>query len=270
MPAQDISIKVKARRSPHVVFGDVIYAAGGRHGPRRQLGYQIVTVESGEARVTIDDRMVLVPARHALLLQPGHQETFLFSAKNPTRHAWCSVRSELLSPRLRQACDKAPELQPLRRRLETLLQLGLSVPRLAGAESDPLVEALALAALEEFVFTTRVGRSAAPEPDALWRAVEWVANLGDEPASLEAMSQAAGVSVSQLAKLFRAHLCTTPMRYVWKMRTERGVQLLRETGLSVAETAYRCGFQTPFHFSRWVRRHFGASPSELRRRAVGD
>jgi AraC-like DNA-binding protein len=269
MPAQSISKKVKSRQSPHVVFGDVIYAAGGRHGPRRQTGYQIVTVESGEAQVTIDDRVVLVPARHALLLRPGHRETFRFSAMRPTRHAWCSVQSALLPSHLREACETAPELQPLQRRLETLLQLGLSVPRHVGAESDPLVEALALAALEEFVFTARAGRGAAPEPDALWRAMEWVANLGDEPASLAAMAQAADVSASQLAKLFRTHLRTTPMRYVWKTRTERGVQLLQETGLSVAETAYRCGFQTPFHFSRWVRHHFGASPSELRRRAAG-
>ena len=59
------------------------------------------------------------------------------------------------------------------------------------------------------------------------------------------------------------------MRYVWEARTRRGAQLLRETGLTVSEIAYRCGFQTPFHFSRWVKQVHGMSPKEFRAQAWG-
>ena len=38
---------------------------------------------------------------------------------------------------------------------------------------------------------------------------------------------------------------------------------------SEGEIALRCGFQTPFHFSRWVRETEGASPREVRARAWG-
>jgi AraC-like DNA-binding protein len=51
------------------------------------------------------------------------------------------------------------------------------------------------------------------------------------------------------------------------LRTERGIQMLVETGLTVAEIAYRCGFQSPFHFSRLATRLQGISPREIRRRA---
>jgi AraC-like DNA-binding protein len=54
---------------------------------------------------------------------------------------------------------------------------------------------------------------------------------------------------------------------VWEVRTRRGALLLRETGLTVGEVAFRCGFQTPFHFSRWVRELFGVSPRALRAKA---
>jgi transcriptional regulator GlxA family with amidase domain len=60
---------------------------------------------------------------------------------------------------------------------------------------------------------------------------------------------------------------TTPARYLWQFRIERGAAMLGETGHTVAEIAYRCGFQNPFHFSRLVKQHFGQSPKEIRRHA---
>jgi transcriptional regulator GlxA family with amidase domain len=196
-------------------------------------------------------------------MRPGRREEFHFARNGATRHAWCSLQPALLSPALRDSCERARAVQRLSGRLEALVEMGLSVPR--HPASQALAEALGVAALEEYVLAGRLGRDARPEPDALWRALEWAAQSGDRPADLSAMARVAGVSKTQLAKLFRAHLGTTPMRHVWKARTERGVQLLRETGLSVAEAAYRCGFKTPFHFSRCVRQHFGAAPREVRR-----
>ncbi|MGH8017223.1 MAG: helix-turn-helix transcriptional regulator [Opitutaceae bacterium] len=73
-------------------------------------------------------------------------------------------------------------------------------------------------------------------------------------------------------KLFKCHLHATPMRHVWETRTRQGMRLLRDTGLTVSEIASRCGFSTPFHFSRWVRTISGVAPREFRARAwaLGD
>jgi transcriptional regulator GlxA family with amidase domain len=66
---------------------------------------------------------------------------------------------------------------------------------------------------------------------------------------------------------FRAKMGTTPARYLWRFRTERGAAMLGETGLTIAEIADRCGFKSPFHFSRIIKQHFGQSPKSLRRQA---
>lgn len=262
---ENISKTARVLGSTGVLFGDVIYRAGGRHGPRVLPYYQLVLMRSGEARVDVAGTTITVPERHVALFLPGRREVFQFAPDRPTHHAWCSVAPSLISAPLQSACERAPTVQALDRRLETLVELGLSVPRHAGPTADPLVEALGVAALESYVFSGRMGSAGeSPPPDALWRALEWTAQLGDQPADGAAMARVAGVSSSQLAKIFRQHLGTTPMRHVWRVRTERGAQLLRETGLSVSEVAYRCGFQTPFHFSRWVRRQFGMSPKQWR------
>jgi len=66
---------------------------------------------------------------------------------------------------------------------------------------------------------------------------------------------------------FREALNMTPARYLWKLRGEQGVAMLAETGLSIAEIAYRCGFKNPYHFSRMVKTLQGTSPRTVRRKA---
>jgi AraC family L-rhamnose operon regulatory protein RhaS len=52
---------------------------------------------------------------------------------------------------------------------------------------------------------------------------------------------------------------------LWNLRAEKGAFLLRQTGLSVSEIAYQCGYTNPFHFSRHVKAKYGHSPSDLRK-----
>ena len=74
------------------------------------------------------------------------------------------------------------------------------------------------------------------------------------------------VTPQHLTRLFRRHIQTTPMRYLWQRRTRHGVELLGGTGLSITEIADRIGFQSPFHFSRLVLRYYHDSPRRLRER----
>ena len=88
-----------------------------------------------------------------------------------------------------------------------------------------------------------------------------------EPLTLDMIAMAAAVSPSHLIRLFRQQLNTTPMAYLWERRVGQGIDLLRQTGLSVGEIAKRCGFQTSYHFSRRVRQATGLSPLEVRQQA---
>jgi transcriptional regulator GlxA family with amidase domain len=147
------------------------------------------------------------------------------------------------------------------------MELGLSLPRGATDRVAGLIESLGLAALQEYLYAASLGGQKTAEPDALRRALEWIGHAGHERTDLPKLAREAGVSPAQLVKLFKQHFDTTPLRFVWTARTRRGVQMLRETGLTVAEVANRCGFQSPFHFSRWVRALHGAPPRAVRAQA---
>ena len=264
---KNLSITLRSAEAGRVVFGDVIYDRGGTCGPRVQSDFQLVIVEEGEALVKVENGEVRLAQDEVGLFRPGRKEHFLFSEKRRTHHTWCAVHSSLVDEGLGRACASAPVVLPVSHRLAQLMELGLGLPKTAGREAPGLVEALGLAALREYVFDAATRSGASEEPDALRRLLEWFGLHAVEPADLPALAKIAGVSPAQLVKLCKRHLGVTPVRALWEARTRQGVRLLRDTGLTVGEVAFRCGFQTPFHFSRWVRTLTGASPRAVRAQA---
>ena len=268
LPLKNIPKRLRTAGAARVVVGDVVYEPGGTCGPRVQQDYQLVVLVEGDARVDVERREVKIGAGSVGLFRPGRREFFRLSEQRKTHHTWCAVHPSLVTAELAMAGTRAPDVLPVTRRFEQLMELGLSLPRVAGEQAPGLVESLGLATLQEYLFAGERSATDEPdEPDALRRALEWIGQEGERATDLPALARKAGVSPAQLVKLFRRHLGTTPLRHVWEVRTRRGAQLLRETGLTVGEVAFRCGFQTPFHFSRWVRELFGVSPRALRAKA---
>ena len=268
MTAKNISKRLRSAESAGVFFGDVVYEPGGHFGPRLQQDYQLFVLLEGGATVEVDGQRREFEAGKMGLFLPGGLEVFTFADDRKSHHTWCAVRPPVVSADLAQACEQAASVLPVSRRFEQIMELGLSLPLTTGSQAHGLIDALGLAALQAYVFADlRQENRTKEEPDALRRALAWLGQEGHENVDLTRLAQAAGVSPAQLVKLFKSHLGTTPLRYVWETRTHRGAQLLRETGLTVGEVAYRCGFQTPFHFSRWIKQLYGVAPREFRANA---
>jgi transcriptional regulator GlxA family with amidase domain len=90
----------------------------------------------------------------------------------------------------------------------------------------------------------------------------------EEPVSRAALAQFSGVSLRSLERLFRAHLGRSIGSHYTALRLEHARRLLRQTSLSVTETALACGFATAEHFSRTYRTRFGVAPRIDRRVAI--
>ncbi len=247
-----------------VVFGEVIYGPGGSYGPRTQGDYQLVTVVRGEARVSVEGEEMWLGPEQVGLLRPGRREMFRFAAEAATQHTWCALHPSLVDGALRRASGAVAPVQKVSHRLGQILEMGLGLPAGVSREAPGLGEALGLAALHEFLLAGDGGSGGEEAPDAVRRLLDWLGLHAAEPADLKSLAAVAGVSPSQLVKLCRRHLGTTPGRALWEARTRQGLRLLQDTGLSVSEVAFRSGFQTPFHFSRWVRGMTGKSPRALR------
>ncbi len=84
--------------------------------------------------------------------------------------------------------------------------------------------------------------------------------------TVEELSRGLGMSRVHLYKKLLALTGKTPVEFIRVMRLKRATQYLRESQLTVAEIAYKLGFNNPKYFSKYFKEEFGISPSEYQSR----
>lgn len=247
-----------------VVFGEVLYEPGGVCGPRVQRHFELVILHSGECEVSLNKAVRALTVGTVYLFLPGGQEHFRFSADKETHHSYCSIRPGFMPRGFQRRLRRAPFSVPCSEVFRLLLAAAFMLRTPQDSAASTLVKQLGLSVFAEFISASRqldaeVGCD--PAVRAFLHHVE--DHFGNEDCLLAA-HKAAGISRNALIYKFRAEMHTTPARYLWLFRIERGAAMLGETGHTAAEIAYRCGFKNPFHFSRLVRQHFGRCPKDLR------
>jgi len=88
----------------------------------------------------------------------------------------------------------------------------------------------------------------------------------EEPLDITTVADRVGLSVRQLERLFANTLKKRPMGFYLCLRLERAERLINYSTLSVREVAVATGFFSLPQFSRSFRKHFGNSPSSLRKK----
>jgi len=263
-PHQKISEITMSSLPDRAYFGDVTYPPGGRCGPRMQLSVQFVIVHSGQAEVTFGREKHLVPANHVCRLWPGVTDEFAFSPDTPTHHTWLDLYFEKLPRGLRSGLAKTPFCLGLTRRMQAVLELGLAGRHTGGPPQHRMLCHLGAVFFYAYIDAAANLSSERPVPPPVLRARRFIREHLAEPIDLTRVAEAANITANHLVRLFHSHLHTTPMRYLWQLRVQRGAELLRGTGLSVSEAAYQVGFASPYHFSRLFSRQMGVSPRQWR------
>jgi AraC family transcriptional regulator len=115
----------------------------------------------------------------------------------------------------------------------------------------------------------RKPRAARRLPPQMVRAVEAARSYLDEHYAervlLEDIGKVASVSPFHLARLFKAHVGTSPHRYLMLVRIDRAMELLCTTELSVSQVGQRVGFASLSHFTMTFRSETGSTPTDFRR-----
>ena len=250
----------------NAVFGEVLYEPGGSCGPRVQRDFELILLHSGEGRVTFGgERARSMKAGTVSLFVPGDHDYFEYAEE--THHAWCTIRPEFMPQNLRRQLTGPLVSVSVSRLMRSLMEEALKLKPMPNEPLEVLIEHLAAGAFAEFIhISSPKNRESAGDP-AVNAFIRYVGDRFAEEKCLAAARVASGVSRNTLLYKFERAMQTTPGRYLWKVRVERGVSMLGETGQTIGEIAYRCGFKNPFHFSRMLKQHTGRAPKEIRREA---
>jgi len=103
-----------------------------------------------------------------------------------------------------------------------------------------------------------------PDMELVGKAKDIIALGYDNALILRETEKQLGVSTSHLARLFKKQLGITPSRYIIALRTAKAAELLRLTGASIVEVAYRTGFESISNFYKCFKEQTGYTPKEYR------
>ncbi|MEM7734693.1 MAG: AraC family transcriptional regulator [Deinococcota bacterium] len=249
-----------------VLFGNVMYDAGGTYGPRIQEHLQFVFISSGEATIYIDGNKQYLEQGEVAFLKQGHEEYFEFAKTVKTYHSWCDFYWDLPENVVRLV-EELPFKVASSSRIERLIDLGFSL------QHDPQALLPSLAHIAATIFWEYIGVSglAAPStqnahiPEPVKRVQAYVRQNYHRDINLKLLSEVAFVTPEHLSRLFRKHTGTTPIRHLQSVRVRQGISFLSHTGITVEKIAFNCGFKTAAHFSRSIKQHTGQTPTEIRR-----
>ncbi len=113
----------------------------------------------------------------------------------------------------------------------------------------------------------RIGRGHAPMGDdpvmgRVVRMIHW--QFGDPGLSVAHLSRMVGLHRSALTRRFTEIYSVSPQEYLITLRIKNAISLLKESPLSVAEIATRCGFNDPSYMARVIQKKYHKTPREIR------
>jgi signal transduction histidine kinase/ligand-binding sensor domain-containing protein/DNA-binding response OmpR family regulator len=86
-------------------------------------------------------------------------------------------------------------------------------------------------------------------------------NLSDPDFSVEVLSRELGMSRTHLYKKMLSLTGKSPLEFIRKIRLQRAAQFLEKSQLTVAEVAYKVGFNNTKYFTKYFKNEFNILPS---------
>ena len=102
-------------------------------------------------------------------------------------------------------------------------------------------------------------------PNAFVKVLEEMNTMGNIKEGIPAFLRVSGYSHSQLCRLMRKWLNTTPKEYINKARLEYAYTMIVSSDQRFDDIAYAVGFSSVSHFNDLIKRNYGFTPAELRK-----
>ncbi|MGE7958880.1 helix-turn-helix domain-containing protein [Pseudomonas sp. NPDC089530] len=217
---------------------------------------QIVLPLSGAMEIEVDGRGGRVDASQGVLIAPGARHAFLAERRNTflvldipttenpgTGQPLGDTRFFALDPQIRHLLGYASHSGAL---------LSAS-SRAAEAWSSLLLGCLARPV------------PAAPQRQALARALAYIEQHLGSPLSARAIARAAGIGERSLYLLFERDMHSTPFAYIATLRLNHAIDLLGQTRLPISEIAQRVGYADQSALTHALKKSRNTTPAALRK-----
>ena len=175
---------------------------------------------------------------------------------------WIPLANRVELQGLSLAHIKSPSIQQQLSSLFFMLHDERRRPDLWGTAS-------ALNVLERILIVARTnaeGGEALVADSRISRVLQAIEAAGPPAPSLAQLSRIASLSPSRLAHVFKEQTGISILAAVNRVRLSAAQLALQDSSATLQEAAERCGFASPYSFSKWFLKQTGLRPGEYQRR----
>lgn len=104
--------------------------------------------------------------------------------------------------------------------------------------------------------------------DCIHVAASIIRDRVNNPITIRELAREIGINQTKLKIGFKSVFGTTVFGYLQELRMNNAKQYIQETELSIEEISQQCGYINISNFSTAFKKHFGLSPSSLRRSGI--
>lgn len=95
-------------------------------------------------------------------------------------------------------------------------------------------------------------------------------NISNEQFGVSELANLMNMSRSNLLRKIKKQTELSASQFIRQVRLQKGMELLKETELTVSEISYQVGFSNNSYFIKCFREHYGFSPGESRKEVIED
>ena len=244
-----------------ITYPDARYHIERKHSNVMCLEY----ILSGKGELIVNNKQYHAGPGDVYLLAPGTDHAYRSDSREPWEKIWMNVQGSLCETLLRGygleeqvVFHDCPLLPYFERFLDICKNAGSDLQRTAASASLLLHELL-----QELTGYLDCAANARPA-DAAWSMKEYIDSHISDKLTLPELAHRVNLSASQAGRLFRRAYRLTPYEYILERKIDTAQMLLKNTGLSVKEIAYRLSFADEHYFCNVFRRRTGKTPGEYR------
>ena len=100
--------------------------------------------------------------------------------------------------------------------------------------------------------------------EVIAEAQAWMNENATKEVKIQVLAKELKMSLRTFNRRFKSATNNTPLQYLQKIKMRMAGEFLQTTNLSIAEIAFKIGYQDIAHFAALFRKHFGTTPSQYR------
>ncbi|NKB35560.1 MAG: helix-turn-helix domain-containing protein [Gammaproteobacteria bacterium] len=252
-------------------LGQVQTRGGGSFGPIRQNHLALWIALKGKMAAKVDDFEFQVSRGQAGFFYAQTIHELRYDTKEIS-YLWCSSTITpdtgfIASKESLSYLKRMPNVLAPSRELHNLMRIGSQMQNRQGMAAQRVRTAIGESAFNEYFYLANIQEEDNVLPRSVVKAKKFITdNYADANCQAIDIAKASAMSPQHLSKLFKQYMQYSPVKYLWHLRGEKAIHLLKYSNLPISEITIRCGFKDQFHFSRYINRHYSHSPREIRKR----